>query len=185
MESKTNSSLIERNSIRHRFKGRSHNTCSICLAKTKRGEEVRRLPCLHLFHVVCVDTWLSENDICPMCRQCIKEVTGIDEKDEVIVLSNGNPRGSRQQSVSSSNVVEIIDIAENYEDYEYLDDRDDYAIEDTINRQMRANQRIVHSNHLQDENEDGIEILNSITPFNRPYLYRNSNPYREIIHVPD
>lgn len=31
-------------------------------------EDVRRLPCMHLFHVPCVDQWLSLNKRCPICR---------------------------------------------------------------------------------------------------------------------
>ena len=32
------------------------------------GEEVRRLPCMHLFHIACVDRWLGLNKRCPICR---------------------------------------------------------------------------------------------------------------------
>ena len=31
-------------------------------------EDVRRLPCMHLFHVPCVDQWLGLNKRCPICR---------------------------------------------------------------------------------------------------------------------
>jgi hypothetical protein len=31
-------------------------------------EDVRRLPCMHLFHVLCVDQWLVLNKRCPICR---------------------------------------------------------------------------------------------------------------------
>jgi hypothetical protein len=31
-------------------------------------EDVRRLPCMHLFHVTCVDQWLVLNKRCPICR---------------------------------------------------------------------------------------------------------------------
>ena len=42
--------------------------CTICLCEYEEDEEVRRLPCMHLFHVQCVDQWLSTNKRCPICR---------------------------------------------------------------------------------------------------------------------
>ena len=37
-------------------------------AEMEDGEEVRRLPCMHLFHIACVDRWLGLNKRCPICR---------------------------------------------------------------------------------------------------------------------
>ena len=34
----------------------------------EEDEDVRRLPCMHLFHVPCVDQWLGLNKRCPICR---------------------------------------------------------------------------------------------------------------------
>ncbi|XP_022084610.1 E3 ubiquitin-protein ligase arkadia-A-like isoform X2 [Acanthaster planci] len=42
--------------------------CTICLSYFEEDEDVRRLPCMHLFHVECVDQWLSTNKRCPICR---------------------------------------------------------------------------------------------------------------------
>lgn len=42
--------------------------CTICLSMLEEGEDVRRLPCMHLFHQVCVDQWLITNKKCPICR---------------------------------------------------------------------------------------------------------------------
>nr|XP_036876900.1 E3 ubiquitin-protein ligase Arkadia [Manis javanica] len=42
--------------------------CTICLCILEEGEDVRRLPCMHLFHQVCVDQWLITNKKCPICR---------------------------------------------------------------------------------------------------------------------
>lgn len=42
--------------------------CTICLSEFEEGEDVRRLPCMHLFHIECVDQWLSTNKKCPICR---------------------------------------------------------------------------------------------------------------------
>ncbi|XP_046741899.1 uncharacterized protein LOC124408764 isoform X2 [Diprion similis] len=42
--------------------------CTICLSEFEDCESVRRLPCMHLFHVDCVDQWLCTNKRCPICR---------------------------------------------------------------------------------------------------------------------
>ncbi|KAF3788227.1 NEP1-interacting protein 1 [Nymphaea thermarum] len=48
-----------------------HQTsCAICLQDFQDGDAVRRLPqCLHIFHGVCIDGWLSRRSSCPMCRK--------------------------------------------------------------------------------------------------------------------
>ncbi|KAH1092595.1 hypothetical protein AAZX31_14G011700 [Glycine max] len=43
--------------------------CCICLAKYKDKEEVRQLPCSHMFHLKCVDQWLKITSCCPLCKQ--------------------------------------------------------------------------------------------------------------------
>ncbi|KAK3580535.1 hypothetical protein CHS0354_009489 [Potamilus streckersoni] len=56
--------------------------CTICLSEFEDGEDVRRLPCMHLFHIECVDQWLTTNKKCPICRVDIeagaKDRTGIE-----------------------------------------------------------------------------------------------------------
>lgn len=49
--------------------------CTICLSEFEEEEDVRRLPCMHLFHVDCVDQWLSTNKRCPICRVDIEAAT--------------------------------------------------------------------------------------------------------------
>ncbi|XP_058001275.1 E3 ubiquitin-protein ligase At4g11680 isoform X2 [Hevea brasiliensis] len=43
--------------------------CCICLANYKDKEEVRQLPCSHMFHLKCVDHWLRIISCCPLCKQ--------------------------------------------------------------------------------------------------------------------
>ena len=42
--------------------------CAICLELPSAGQCVRRLRCLHAFHVVCIDTWLDSSRTCPICK---------------------------------------------------------------------------------------------------------------------
>ncbi|XP_042519675.1 E3 ubiquitin-protein ligase At4g11680-like [Macadamia integrifolia] len=46
--------------------------CCICLAKYKDEEEIRQLPCNHIFHQKCVDQWLRIISGCPLCKQDLK-----------------------------------------------------------------------------------------------------------------
>lgn len=70
---------IERNTFPHKFKRIPRekcedeeddevDKCTICLCEFEDEEDVRRLPCMHLFHVPCVDQWLGQNKRCPICR---------------------------------------------------------------------------------------------------------------------
>ncbi|KAJ2004896.1 hypothetical protein GGI04_002443 [Coemansia thaxteri] len=43
--------------------------CAVCLEDFTAGDEVRRLPCRHFFHIACIDPWLSERSAtCPLCN---------------------------------------------------------------------------------------------------------------------
>lgn len=43
--------------------------CSICLQDFEDEDSVRKLPnCGHLFHLYCIDEWLTRQGNCPMCR---------------------------------------------------------------------------------------------------------------------
>ncbi|EGZ30747.1 hypothetical protein PHYSODRAFT_295425 [Phytophthora sojae] len=44
------------------------DVCPICLIEFEDGEDVRNLPCKHIFHVACIDEWLKRNTSCPMCK---------------------------------------------------------------------------------------------------------------------
>ncbi|CAA0832477.1 RING/U-box superfamily protein [Striga hermonthica] len=46
--------------------------CCICLAKYSEKEEIRQLPCNHIFHLNCVDHWLRIISCCPLCKQGIE-----------------------------------------------------------------------------------------------------------------
>lgn len=50
-------------------------TCCICLVDLEEGNEVRKLPCSHLFHKDCIDQWLIVNKTCPIDKKPIDETT--------------------------------------------------------------------------------------------------------------
>jgi hypothetical protein len=49
-------------------RGGAARACAVCLAALRGGDECRRLPCLHAFHVACVDGWLARSRLCPVCK---------------------------------------------------------------------------------------------------------------------
>lgn len=55
-----------------RFQGTAdaaeETNCQICMEDFAEGDELRTLPCFHLYHAACVDQWLKVNSICPNCR---------------------------------------------------------------------------------------------------------------------
>ena len=42
--------------------------CTVCIEDFGKGEEVRVLPCDHIYHLKCIDTWLVRNGTCPVCK---------------------------------------------------------------------------------------------------------------------
>lgn len=47
--------------------------CCICLEEIEPGSNLRILPCLHKdFHQICVDQWLIEKSVCPVCQSSVK-----------------------------------------------------------------------------------------------------------------
>ena len=56
------------------------STCQICLCAYEDGELVRRLPCLHTFHQLCIDGWAERHSTCPICRLMLYNVS-IDSRD--------------------------------------------------------------------------------------------------------
>ncbi|XP_069101835.1 E3 ubiquitin-protein ligase Arkadia-like isoform X1 [Argopecten irradians] len=69
--------VIEQNTLPHKYHRIKRDAdgddeqpekCTICLSEFEETEDVRRLPCMHLFHIECVDQWLTSNKKCPICR---------------------------------------------------------------------------------------------------------------------
>ncbi|KAF5464277.1 hypothetical protein F2P56_014366 [Juglans regia] len=46
-----------------------HPECCICITNYLDREELRRLPCSHVFHLKCIDQWLQITSSCPLCKQ--------------------------------------------------------------------------------------------------------------------
>ncbi|XP_075433702.1 RING finger protein 11-like isoform X2 [Ascaphus truei] len=43
--------------------------CVICMLELVSGDPVRFLPCMHIYHVECIDDWLMRSFTCPSCME--------------------------------------------------------------------------------------------------------------------
>jgi len=48
--------------------------CAICLIEFQEGLDVRKLPCDHIFHPQCIDSWLEITSTCPLCKRDLKQM---------------------------------------------------------------------------------------------------------------
>ncbi|XP_052171933.1 RING-H2 finger protein ATL33 [Diospyros lotus] len=52
--------------------GAAGGECPVCLSAFLDGEAISQVEvCKHLFHVMCIDMWLSSHHNCPVCRALI------------------------------------------------------------------------------------------------------------------
>ena len=72
-------------------------------AEFEEEEDVRRLPCMHLFHVTCVDQWLGLNKRCPICRVDIEAQLCPSATVRVAGFSNSKSSSSAEPSPNHGN----------------------------------------------------------------------------------
>ncbi|XP_028763216.1 RING-H2 finger protein ATL11-like [Neltuma alba] len=64
--------------------GTDQTECIICLAPFEEEDSVRQLhSCKHIFHTICIDTWLASHSGCPLCRTQIDHVPPPNAIEEV------------------------------------------------------------------------------------------------------
>jgi len=71
-----------------------HSSCTVCMSTYEEKEILRTLPCLHSFHRDCIDPWLKQNKVCPMCKLPIdadisQMLFAAAAKEEAAVLKRG------------------------------------------------------------------------------------------------
>nr|ACN31440.1 unknown [Zea mays] len=56
-----------------RFATEMERKCSICQEEFETNEEMGRLDCGHSYHVYCIKQWLSQKNICPVCKTAVSK----------------------------------------------------------------------------------------------------------------
>jgi Ring finger domain len=69
----TTKSSTKSNTSSNTSEASSNNACAICIGDYKHGEKLRTLPCMHKYHMECVDKWLVKKSECPMCKYDLLE----------------------------------------------------------------------------------------------------------------
>ncbi|KAI8088743.1 uncharacterized protein BX664DRAFT_314016 [Halteromyces radiatus] len=80
----------EQISLHHLWLSSASQTCIICLEEFIHDHSsIRQLPCKHIYHVHCIDSWLARSQVCPLCKT---DCTIIQKQEGVPAsLSNENP----------------------------------------------------------------------------------------------
>ncbi|CAO2162916.1 unnamed protein product [Urochloa humidicola] len=71
-----------------RRRGGGGADCRVCLARFEPESVVNRLPCGHLFHRACLETWLDyDHATCPLCRLRLLPATDDDYPAASLVVA--------------------------------------------------------------------------------------------------
>nr|XP_004490370.1 RING-H2 finger protein ATL47-like [Cicer arietinum] len=63
--------------------------CAVCLCQIKEGDEIRVLRCEHMYHINCLDKWISfKTDTCPLCRESLRPRRDTTELGAEVLLFN-------------------------------------------------------------------------------------------------
>lgn len=89
--------------------------CAICLSEFEEKEAVKEVPfCKHVFHPICIDTWLSSNVTCPVCRsaQLSKETeegsVGNHDTTVAVGVVGGSLSFGTRRTTSCPSLVDLI-----------------------------------------------------------------------------
>lgn len=79
-----------------------NKSCIICLCDFANGDQVRALPCLHRFHVDCIDPWLESSKYCPSCKLSVTTGRMQEETPQRRVVQRARSRPSPAAAMQMS-----------------------------------------------------------------------------------
>ncbi|CAG8687037.1 439_t:CDS:2, partial [Ambispora leptoticha] len=141
-------------------KDQDFETCAVCLEDFVETEQVKELPCAHIYHPNCIERWLTKvSGVCPMCKyDCVNnkaEENDDPNKEVVISMNDGEPSVVSESSAQQSTSMTTINIAADFsESSESKKSRELRTREenDNNNREKKDNIAMDPNEHAGDEN---------------------------------
>lgn len=85
--------------------------CAVCLEELAGGDVVRRLPCEHIFHSVCIHRWAKRANKCPCCLRTIAQKRRRKppaEEGEICENEANNGEGGGDDNPNEGSVEDIV-----------------------------------------------------------------------------
>jgi hypothetical protein len=94
----------------------SNNPCSICLLELKKN--IKTLKCKHDFHKKCINEWIINNNVCPLCRSIIpiskpatlptNTIIPVNASHSIIITNNNNNNNHHNILLMIKKIVIIL-----------------------------------------------------------------------------
>ncbi|XWS32472.1 hypothetical protein CRYUN_Cryun23aG0161600 [Craigia yunnanensis] len=130
--------------------------CAVCLSKFEPQDQLRLLPlCCHAFHAHCIDTWLTSNQTCPLCRSPLFA----SEADLMkVLLQSSNASAAIGSGGSDSFRLEIGSISRRQPGSDSGEQRRSYSIgsfDYIVEEESEVTRNQTHQRNVSDKEEVG------------------------------
>lgn len=130
--------------------------CAVCLSKFEPMDQLRLLPlCCHAFHAQCIDTWLTSNKTCPLCRS---PLFASDSDLIKLSLQFSNVSGAIGTGGSDSFRLEIGSISGRQPGSEFVERGRSYSVgsfDYIVEEESEITRNQTHRRNLSDKEELG------------------------------
>ncbi|RWS18027.1 E3 ubiquitin-protein ligase RNF115-like isoform X1 [Dinothrombium tinctorium] len=78
--------------------------CTVCMEDYKLAEDVKKLPCTHVYHHECIVPWLEMHGTCPICRKLLNtNASQTSQPNDRVFNSQRTNHGTNSSNSSTSN----------------------------------------------------------------------------------
>ena len=81
--------------------------CAVCLSEFENSEQVRELPCDHIFHDDCINSWFlkAKTAACPLCRNLLHSG---ESQDQITASPQPVQLAANASSMTLPRTVEVV-----------------------------------------------------------------------------